>query len=845
MRTRTRLWTTAGGLSLAIHAGLAALALALLPQTARQPARETTITVEEIETRTTSLAPTRASRAEPAPAERVDPTRPAVREVPPAEPSSRADSRTPSPIGPREDGATEPLAAAEPRMRLGPGDSRQQPVALAPSASVAPERAEPTQLSESRPQTMELAAVEPDTAITSTASTSPPVREPASVEPAAPTAIAAAEIEARPARPAAPLPAETPAPRPPVVSEPEALAPTLRLAEVAAPFRPGEAAATAPAVAAPRATPEPLSPRSTGEDPASEPVRPALAERAMVEPQMPEPKAAVASTVAEPDPAIAARARPGAVDPAATGSGTVVQPKSAARIGAVAAPRPALSPTTSGPALRAAPARAPRVASKAPAPRGPQPSKAGPVVPVAAEPAETAALAPVSPIRLQDAPPPVPIVAARPAHAPSVPPDETRLAGETPAGTMAARTAAEVPPDVSAPLVLDGFADQAVRVAATAAVPGRLAETRRATAEAVPAVPLTGQVSGRATAPRVTAKTATASDTPEVAPAVGVDVAASSNPAPASIAPQASTAASLEASTPAADVASAVPVVSPSEPKSGKAAVAVSPVVPSRIAPKGPERVIVTSMGRGEEIALAAPSARRPQTIVGSPAETQEQLEGFDDEQSATLADLVAAYPGGDCFAALTEAGKAAGEFRITALSDDQNRLEDFADTLIEHSPKEAFRRVYIDGGEVAEAQCRALASLPEMPGYPAFGLTLELEKRRIVSGETLAGTISGVPASDTLDLLLVDDEGLVQSLSVHLTRKGATASFDVPVSLSGPETRTAQILIALALPQALIHADGAGGEPAGPFFEELAETLAAKGLKGEFAVGHFLVKSR
>ncbi|NDW06105.1 hypothetical protein [Jiella pacifica] len=424
-----------------------------------------------------------------------------------------------------------------------------------------------------------------------------------------------------------------------------------------------------------------------------------------------------------------------------------------------------------------------------------------------------------------------------------------------------------------APTILDGRADPAVRVAASAAVPGRLAEAKGAAAEAVPPAPLTGNVSGGAIVPRVTAEVATASDAPDIAPEVtagaaatptsgllavvprvGADAAAASTPGRLAVAPRAPAGSILAASTPAADLAaSTAPVIQPPQTEPAKAAAAVSasvsgrfaPVEPSQVASARPGRIAPAPAARREEAELAALSPRRPQTIAGTPGGTHEQAQSDDDGPQATLAELVAAYPGGNCFAALTEAGKAAGEFRITALSDDQGRLEDFADTLIEQSPKEAFRRVYIDGGEVAEAQCRALASLPDMPGYPAYGLTLELDQRRIVSGRTLAGGIAGVPAGDTLDLLLVDDEGLVQSLSSYLTRKGATARFEVPVTASGPETRTAQILIALTLPEALIHADGAGGEPAGPFFEELAETLAAKGLKGEFAVDHFLVRPR
>ncbi|MBO0904487.1 hypothetical protein [Jiella sonneratiae] len=273
-----------------------------------------------------------------------------------------------------------------------------------------------------------------------------------------------------------------------------------------------------------------------------------------------------------------------------------------------------------------------------------------------------------------------------------------------------------------------------------------------------------------------------------------------------------------------------------------------------RVAPQalsGSERAgPVAPAGRAGPAAVATLEPRRPerQTIVPSEAPLgsgDRAAEASANAARLLLSRLVSDYSGGDCFAALTNGDPSPAGTRLSALSDDPERIDDFATVLLEKSP-DAFRKLLIDVGEVGSAQCSALAFLAERPGYPDYRLRLRLDDRRIADGGRLAGSVEGLGATDALDLLLVDDEGTVLPLSAFVERDGAAARFSVPVSLSGAPAKSAQLVIAMALPESLVHPDeGEPGEPAGRFFPSLADALRSKGFRGEFAVDHFFVKDR
>ncbi|MCQ0990462.1 hypothetical protein [Jiella marina] len=210
-----------------------------------------------------------------------------------------------------------------------------------------------------------------------------------------------------------------------------------------------------------------------------------------------------------------------------------------------------------------------------------------------------------------------------------------------------------------------------------------------------------------------------------------------------------------------------------------------------------------------------------------------------------SLARLISDYDGGGCFAALSTAEADSGRMRITALAASDGRLTDFADHLRLPADQASPDTPRLSAERVGEAQCRVLSFLANAPGYPAYSLRLRLARRLVESGTHLLGRVEGIATGDTLDVLLVDDEGLVQSISAFIERSGEKAQFAVPVTVSGETVETAQIVLALALPDPLIHGNLAEGMPAERFFAALAEAQAASGIEAEFALDYFILQAR
>lgn len=210
-----------------------------------------------------------------------------------------------------------------------------------------------------------------------------------------------------------------------------------------------------------------------------------------------------------------------------------------------------------------------------------------------------------------------------------------------------------------------------------------------------------------------------------------------------------------------------------------------------------------------------------------------------------SIARLIADYEGDGCFAALAASDGGTARVRITALAASRERLKDFASLLSQPEHRGSPREPQLSTERIGPAQCRALSFLANAPGYPAYGLRLRLASRLVESGTHLLGRIEGARPDDTLEVLLVDDEGLVQPISTFLKRNGDKARFSVPITMSGETVETAQIVLALALPEPLIHGQQAGGVPADRFFSDLAEATAAHGARAQFALDYFILQTR
>jgi len=93
------------------------------------------------------------------------------------------------------------------------------------------------------------------------------------------------------------------------------------------------------------------------------------------------------------------------------------------------------------------------------------------------------------------------------------------------------------------------------------------------------------------------------------------------------------------------------------------------------------------------------------------------------------------------------------------------------------------------------------------------------------------------------LHLLLVDDEGTVQSIDRFVSGgKGTDRTFSVPLTLTGGPVVTKQILIAIAINPQIWGLDKIK-EPAADFFRELATQVEASHADVDLAIEGFNVR--
>lgn len=256
------------------------------------------------------------------------------------------------------------------------------------------------------------------------------------------------------------------------------------------------------------------------------------------------------------------------------------------------------------------------------------------------------------------------------------------------------------------------------------------------------------------------------------------------------------------------------------------------PSQPSRVAPAGPGSVTTAAPPSPVQrpagdlrVATLAPTRNQP----SAPQESA-------DEYRRVL-DFLRRYEGGGCFVALPSL-RAGSRLGLDGFTSDTDSLASFAEEFSRATGVSA--DAHLDA--VSLAQCRALTFAQNLASYPAFSLRIELEQRRLRSGERLRGTVREV-GNRTAHLLLVDDEGKVQRADGFLSRSGADATFGAHMTLTGGPVATVQLLVALAAQERLETIERLDGEDAQLFFAELAEEIAERGLAVDLAIASFSVR--
>jgi hypothetical protein len=270
-----------------------------------------------------------------------------------------------------------------------------------------------------------------------------------------------------------------------------------------------------------------------------------------------------------------------------------------------------------------------------------------------------------------------------------------------------------------------------------------------------------------------------------------------------------------------ARVAAAPPAAAPrTEPSlaSGPPATAARPVQPTQRVPAA------SGAPRGDQLALAP--------VRPAPPIAEDRPERYPD-----VLDFLRRYPAGSCFVVLPSA-RPGGLVGLDGFARDAGTLAGFMDSFQRVTAVEASARL----DAVSSAQCRALSFARTLPAYPGFSLYFDMPVRELRSGERLAGTIRNVDGRP-LHLLLVDDEGKVQSVDGFVEATGAEARFGAHMTLTGGPVATRQLLLALAGEEPLETVAQFNGAPADLFFAELAEEIARRGLSPDIAIAAFSVR--
>jgi hypothetical protein len=229
------------------------------------------------------------------------------------------------------------------------------------------------------------------------------------------------------------------------------------------------------------------------------------------------------------------------------------------------------------------------------------------------------------------------------------------------------------------------------------------------------------------------------------------------------------------------------------------------------------------------ETALLVPA--RPDSSLGTEVDKPT-------DRYRRIVDFVRQYAGGDCFIALP-AMSPDGAVTFQTFGRDKVREEAFKAAL---SGIDGFQ-AEVSNGDIADPQCLALSFARTTKRYPGFSLMIDLDEADIASGTRLSGKVLNAGERE-LHLLLIDDEGKVQSLDKVLEPGNATdRPFGTPLTLTSGPVVTKQILIAVATDKPLAALVGPLDQPATEYFAKLEQEIDATGADVDLAVEGFSVR--
>jgi hypothetical protein len=231
----------------------------------------------------------------------------------------------------------------------------------------------------------------------------------------------------------------------------------------------------------------------------------------------------------------------------------------------------------------------------------------------------------------------------------------------------------------------------------------------------------------------------------------------------------------------------------------------------------------------------SAPSAQALDTIAPGP---EGSVGATERARYTAVLEFLKSYDGGPCFAALPALGELSGSLSLDAFGETDRRLDGFRQGI--EAKAGVVPSTFLK--PVSDAQCATLAFIKATPRYPEFGMYFRVAEREIISGNFLSGEILNTSGMQ-IHLLLIDDDGLVQSLDSFLKFTRSAAGFEIPMTFQGGPIVTQQLLMAMGSIGRLDTIKAMNGTPAQEFFRALQEEQSARALDIDMSMIAFSVK--
>jgi len=247
-------------------------------------------------------------------------------------------------------------------------------------------------------------------------------------------------------------------------------------------------------------------------------------------------------------------------------------------------------------------------------------------------------------------------------------------------------------------------------------------------------------------------------------------------------------------------------------------------------APTGPSLTPGGGPAPGAAPTTPPPSAAAPQTEPPGPSLTPAAKQGNTEvaalqpsgSRTEQIQRYINQYDGGDCFF-IAPTAVSANAAQIDGYGASGSPFQVLDDAFKRTNGFEAS----IDVRQVTAAQCPAVTFLGRLRNERARAPRIQVGQTNLRSGEALTGSVDGV-GNNSVQLLLVSDEGQVQDVSALLKPAGDARTFNMRMQRTGAAGAQPQLLVAVSSAKPLESLKGAQSTPADQLFP-LALTEATR----------------